>query len=229
MNYLYKFDKDKCWYKDVCPLYDKGCRSGCVRYMKMHFLANNALLTEKQQYPVRLYVEEVDRQNYEKLNEIKKDIYNFVQQGQNLLIHSHITGNGKTQWAIKLMMAYFNKIWAEDDFTVRGLFISVPKLFNGLKESISDRREYIDHIRENILKADIVIWDELATKNLTDFEHSYLLTYINERLEAGKTNIFTSNLNKDELLTTLGDRVYSRIVNSSTVIELQGKDKRGVK
>lgn len=228
MSYLYKFDKDKCWYKNVCPLYLKKCSSGCVRYMKMHFLANNALLSEKQQYPIKLYVEDIDRENYTQLNEIKKDIKNFVINGKNLLIYSHITGNGKTQWAIKLMMAYFNTIWAEDDFSVRGLFINIPKLFNGLKESISDRKEYIDHVRENIIKADIVVWDELATKNLTDFEHSYLLSYINERLEAGKTNIFTSNLNKQELLDTLGDRVYSRIVNSSKVIELKGKDKRGI-
>lgn len=228
MNYSYKFDKEKCWYKGVCPLYDGKCSSGCVRYMKMHFLANNALLSEKQQYPIKLYVEEADRANYKQLNEIKKDIKNFVNAGNNLLISSHITGNGKTQWAIKLMMAYFNTIWAEDDFTVRGLFISVPKLLNGLKESISDRKEYIDHIKENVIKADIVIWDELATKSLTDFEHSYLLSYINERLEAGKTNVFTSNLNKEELLEALGDRVYSRIVNASTVIELKGRDKRGI-
>lgn len=228
MNYSYKFDKEKCWYKDVCPMYSQGCRSGCVRFMKMHFLANNALLSEKQQHPIKLYVEEIDRENYKNLNKIKENIRNFVQNGNNLLIFSQITGNGKTQWAIKLLMAYFNKIWAEDDFTVRGLFINVPKLINGLKESISERKDYIEHIKQNIIKADVVIWDELGTKTLTDFEHSYLLSYINERLEAGKTNIFTSNLNKEQLLETLGDRVYSRIVNSSTVIELKGKDKRGL-
>ena len=229
MNYLYKFDKEKYWYKNVCPLYDNKCSSGCIRYMKIHFLANNALLTEKQQYPIKLYIEEIDRENYNKLNEIKKDIKNFVNNGNNLLIFSNITGNGKTQWAIKLMMTYFDKIWPEDDFSVRGLFISIPKLFNGLKESIHERKEYIEHIRQNIFKADIVIWDELATKSLTDFEHNYLLSYINERLEAGKTNIFTSNLNKEQLLESLGDRVYSRVVNSSIVIELKGKDKRGIK
>lgn len=228
MNYSYKFDKDKCWYKNICPYYDSKCSSGCIRYLKMHFLANNALLSEKQQYPIKLYVEDIDKDNYKKLADIKNNIENFVKEGKNLLIYSHITGNGKTQWAIKLLMTYFNKIWAEDDFTVRGLFISVPKLFNSLKESITERKEYINHIRENISKADIVIWDELAIKNLTDFEHSYLLSYINERLESGKTNIFTSNLNKEELLECLGDRVYSRIVNSSEIIELKGKDKRGI-
>lgn len=228
MNYSYKFDKEKCWYKEVCPLYSQGCRSGCIRYMKMHYLANNALLTEKQQYPIKLYVEDADRENYRQLNEIKKDIKNFVSNGRNLLISSPITGNGKTQWAIKLLMAYFNNIWAEDDFTVRGLFVSVPKLLNELKESITDRKEYVEHIKHHIMRADIVVWDELGTKNLTDFEHSYLLTYINDRLEAGKTNIFTSNLIKTELLDSLGDRMYSRIVNASTVIELKGKDKRGI-
>ena len=48
MSYSYNFDKEKCWYKKVCPQYDQGCKSGCVRFMKMHFLANNALLSENK-------------------------------------------------------------------------------------------------------------------------------------------------------------------------------------
>ena len=70
MNYLYKFDKEKCWYKQICPKYDEGCATNCIRYMKMHFLSNNALLSEKQQHPIKLYVEDIDRDNYKKLNDI---------------------------------------------------------------------------------------------------------------------------------------------------------------
>lgn len=229
MNYSYKFDKEKCWYKNVCPHYDQGCRSGCVRFMKMHFLVNNALLTEKQQHPIKLYVEEIDKQSYLKLNDIKHNIRQYVEDGNNLLIYSSITGNGKTQWMLKLLMSYFNAVWAEDDFSIRGLFINVPRFFNELKENISKPSEYVEHIKKYVLDAPMVVWDEIGVKNLTPYEHDYLLSYINARLDAGRSNMFTSNLNKEQLLEVLGDRLYSRVINSSDIIELKGKDKRGIK
>ena len=229
MNYLYKFDKEECWYKDVCPLYDDKCSAGCVRFLKMHFLANNALLTKKQQHPASLIAEPIDKESFIKLNNIKKDIKNYVDKGNNLLIHSKITGNGKTEWCLKLLMSYFDKIWAEDDFTVRGLFVSVPRLFNCIRENIDENSDYFKHIKSNFYEADIVVWDEIGLKTLTPFEHQYLLNFINDRITNGKCNIFTSNLNTDELLNTLGDRLFSRIVNASDVVELKGSDKRGLK
>lgn len=229
MNFLYKFNKDNCWYKKVCPYYNQErCDQNCIRYLKMFYLVNNSLLTEKQQHPIKLYAEPIDEDNFNLLAVIKKNITNFVNQGKNLLLHSKITGNGKTAWAIKLLMSYFNKIWAEDDFSVRGIFINIPRFFNALKEDIRESQDYVKHIRDNVLKADLIIWDELGVKTLTPYEHDYLLSYINARLDAGKSNIFTSNLNEKELLEVLGNRLYSRIINSSQLIELKGNDKRGL-
>ena len=45
-------------------------------------------------------------------------------------------------------------------------------------------------------------------------------------MDAGKSNIFTSNLGKRELSNALGERLASRICNKSIDIELQGADKR---
>ena len=41
-----------------------------------------------------------------------------------------------------------------------------------------------------------------------------------------KSNIFTSNLGKRELANALGERLASRICNTSIDIELNGADKR---
>lgn len=229
MKYNYTFERDNCWYVDVCPLYNsEDCCSSCVRYLKMDYLANMALLTKKQQHPKKLYVEDIDEQAYEQLNEIKLNIKQFISEERNLLIYSKTTGNGKTEWSIKILMNYFNQIWASTDFTCRGLFINIPRFFNALKENIKDNNEYIEHIKEYIISADIVIWDELGLKGLTTYEHDYLFSYINARLDNGKSNIFTSNMNLEELTTLLGDRLYSRIINNSTCIELKGIDKRGI-
>ena len=194
----------------------------------MYYLVNNALLSKKQQCPIKLYAEPIDEENFKILASIKKNIFSFVKDGKNLLLYSKITGNGKTAWALKLLLSYFNKIWAEDDFTVRGMFINIPRFFNAIKEDIRESQEYVKHIRDNVLKADIIVWDELGVKTLTPYEHDYLLSYINARLDAGKSNIFTSNLKETELFEILGNRLYSRIINSSQLIELKGKDKRGL-
>ena len=126
------------------------------------------------------------------------------------------------------MQSYFGKIWHKTDFECRGLFINVPRFFISLKENIDKKIEYVNQIKENIETADMIIWDEIGTKQLTAFEHENLLSYINMRVDNGKSNIYTSNLSSEELKTVVGDRLYSRIVNLSEDIELHGQDKRGL-
>lgn len=229
MEYEYKGIKDNCWYKDVCSLKDKGgCDKFCIRHYKMDYLTSVSLLEEKDRYPVALYpdADGTDMDKFQMLKNISNNIEDFVKSGKNLLIHSKITGNGKTAWAKKLLLSYFNKIWYSTDFTCRGLFIDMQIFFNKLRENIGKENDYIKHIQENILTADLVIWDEIAIKNITDYEHGYFLSYLNSRISAGKANIFTSNMTESELREKLGDRLYSRIVLNSKVIELKGKDKR---
>lgn len=228
MQYNYKFDKDKCWYKKVCRDFPTAdCDGSCLRYLKFHYVVTNSLLPEKLQYPPKLVSQPCDIKSFEKLTTIKRNIKKFVDEGDNLLIYSSITGNGKTAWASKLLLSYFDEIWAYDSFTVRGLFISVAKLCIAEKEKISSNSLYVEHIKENIEKADIVIWDDIGIKSLTDYEHDYLYAYINDRVSKGKCNIFTANGNKESLEKLLGDRLYSRVWKDSVKIEIKGKDMRG--
>ena len=84
----------------------------------------------------------------------------------------------------------------------------------------------MDYIKENVFEADLVIWDDIAAKMGSEFELTHLLNIIDNRLAAGKSNIYTSNLNKNQLYTALGERLTSRIANMSIDIELFGADKR---
>ena len=97
-----------------------------------------------------------------------------------------------------------------------------------LKDNISEKSEYVQHIKENVLNADIVIWDEVGTKGLTQFEHENILNIINARIDAGKANIYTSNLNDEDLHDAVGDRLYSRIALMSDNVVLEGADKRAL-
>jgi len=133
-----------------------------------------------------------------------------------------------TSWALRLMQAYFNSIWIDTELKCRGLFIHVPRYLLALKDNISEKSDYVQHIKENVLTADLVIWDEIGTKEFTQFEHENILNLINARIDAGKSNIYTSNLSTEELRDAVGDRLYSRIILCSNDVPFVGLDKRAI-
>ena len=95
-----------------------------------------------------------------------------------------------------------------------------------LKENSSKKSEYVSFIQDNILTADLVIWDDIAAKVGSEFEVNHLLSLIDNRMAQNKCNIFTSNLDRDHMYDALGERIASRICNMSVEIEFHGKDKR---
>lgn len=222
-----------CWMKSQCKKYNDPtapCRSQnfCMRRYKIEELFKQAALTPKQYPDIALHPDNngTDLDKFKQLQEIRKNIVSFVRGGKNLYIYSSITGNGKTEWSIKLLKEYIYKIWPESDLTARALFVNIPRFFIALKNSFSNTDEYAKHIQDNILNADLVVWDEIGCKSLTDFEHEHLLNMINMRLDMGKSNIYTSNLNAGALKSAIGARLYSRVIELSESIEFRGQDKR---
>jgi len=222
-----------CWMRDGCKKFlENSCNdsSFCLKLFKLDSLFNDSLLTNSQRNRINLRLDSsgADREEFKYLKEIETHIEEFVASGENLYIHSSQCGNGKTAWSIRLMQSYFNTIWFKSDLNCRGLFINIPRFLLTLKDSISNSSEYIDHIKKNVLSADLVIWDEIGSKIGTQFEIENLLSLINTRLDCKKSNIYTSNLTPIELKEKIGDRLYSRICNYSKDIEFFGLDKRGL-
>jgi DNA replication protein DnaC len=219
-----------CFLREVCN--GKDCNKDfCLRKYKMDSLYSAALMTESQKKHITLRVDEdgTDLEQFKQLAAIEQDIVNFVNSGRNLYLHSANCGNGKSSWSLRLAEAYFNKIWARTEVKCRVLFISVPRFLLALKDNITTRSTYVDYIKDNVLEADLVIWDDIANKMGSEFELTHLLNIIDNRLALGKSNIYTSNLNRQQLYTALGERLTSRIANMSTDIELFGADKRVLK
>ena len=221
-------ENKNCWLLDECTHVD--CDGFCLKRYKLNFLYDEALvsLVQRRRVDFILDSDESDKENFEYLSSIDRNILGFVNQGGSLLISSPITGNGKTAWSLRMIQSYFNKIWFKSELRCRALFIHVPRYLLAIKDNISEKSEYIQHIKENVLDADLVVWDEVGTKGLTQFEHENILNLINARIDAGKANIYTSNLNDEELHDALGDRLYSRIVLMSDNVILEGADKRAL-
>lgn len=210
----------------------KDCdKDFCLRKYKMDSLYSAALMTENQKKHITLRVDEdgTDLEQFKQLAGIEQDIINFISSGKNLYLHSANCGNGKSSWSLRLAEAYFNKIWARTEVKCRVLFISVPRFLLALKDAISNKSTYVDYIKDNVLEADLVIWDDIAAKMGSEFELTHLLNIIDNRLALGKSNIYTSNLNRQQLYNALGERLTSRIANMSIDIELFGADKRVLK
>ena len=220
----------KCYMYDFCN--HKDCDADfCQRKYKMDSLYSAALMSESQKQHIILRVDQdgTDLEQFKQLAAIEQDIVNFINEGKNLYLHSAIPGNGKSSWSLRLAEAYFNKIWARTSGKCRVLFISVPRFLLAIKDNISVKSSYVEYIKENVLEADLVIWDDLASKVGSEFELSHLLSLIDNRLVLGKSNIYTSNLNKQQLYTAIGERLASRVANMSIDIELFGSDKRILK
>lgn len=220
----------KCFLYDRCN--HKDCdKDFCLRKYKMDSLYSAALMTDSQKQHITLRVDDdgTDFEQFKVLASIEQNIVNFITEGKNLYLHSSNCGCGKTSWSLRLAEAYFDKIWARTDATCRVLFISVPRFLLALKDNISAKNSYVDYIKENVFEADLVIWDDIAAKMGSEFELTHLLNIIDNRLALGKSNIYTSNLNRQQLYTALGERLTSRVANMSLDIELFGTDKRVLK
>jgi len=161
------------------------------------------------------------------LKEIKDNIIDFVEQGCSLYLYSENTGNGKTSWAIKLMQKYFDSVWAGNGFRCRGVFIHVPTFLTKIKEGISRKDEDFELLRSRLLEADIVIWDDIASGKLGDFDHTNLITYIDQRKLNRLSNIYTGNIGGEQLSESLGVRLASRVWKDSLQVEIIGADRRG--
>lgn len=209
-----------CWYKDVCTY--EFC-TNCIRYAEMKYLMDKSDIPRSKQYPKEL-IADVDLEAYQRLAEIKLDIVDFVESGSNLYICSKYTGNGKTSWALKLILKYFNEVWAGNGFRVRGMFVNVPTLLLKLKNfSNPVSEEYKNHL----MNADLIVWDEIAPTSISNYDYSNLLMFLDYRILADKSNIFTSNATKrEELENKIGSKLASRIWNTSEIIEFNGKDRR---
>ncbi len=216
-----------CFLREICN--GKDCdKDFCLRKYKMDSLYTAACMSESQKKRITLKIDAdgTDLEQFKQLAAIENDIINFVKEGKNLYLHSANCGNGKSSWSVRLAQAYFNKIWARTESKCRVLFVSVPRYLLAIKDNISNRNEYAEYIKENVLDADLVIFDDLAAKMGSEFELTHLLNIIDNRISLGKSNIYTTNLNRQQLYNALGERLTSRVANMSIDIELFGADKR---
>lgn len=217
---------ENCWYKDVCKLPE--CSSACVRFRCMNALFSRSRLPEARWKQFPLIAFEDDLEAYTRLAEIKSNIENFIKSGRNVYIFSNTPGNGKTSWAIRLMSAYFDKIWDYGAFECRGIYLNVTSFLQLAKDNINSPSHDYYSLLNNLVKCDVVIWDDIGIEHTTEYEYKLLFNLIDQRIMAQKSNIYTSNISDNECTRVLGERLSSRILGNCEIFEFRDEDKRGI-
>ena len=222
-------NRSNCWYENICDNVDSPCSkmTTCPRYLEMSYLMEESGLPKSKQQPITINLyDDCDEVAYERLNEIRENIVDFVDSGKNLVIASKNLGNGKTSWAVKILHKYFERVWQGNHFRVRGLFVHVPTLLIKLKD-FNDPE--LARLKRRLLEVDLVVWDDIASQEISSYDYGNLLMFIDSRMFADKSNIFTTNkINDESFREYVGSKLTSRIFHQSEVIVLSGTDKRGL-
>ena len=212
-----------CWYIDTC---EDDCNT-CSVFFQLNWQMHNSGLPKAKQKPIQLWVNDNnagDMKAFVRLKEIKTNIVEFVEHGNNLYICSNYTGNGKTSWAIKMLHTYFHYTAVGNYDNLKGMFVSTTELLLQLKDFNNPlSKTYLDRLKN----VDLVIWDDIAVSGMSQYDFTQLYTIIDKRILAEKSNIFTSNQpTVDGFAKIMGNRLASRIYYTSEIIELKGRDMR---
>lgn len=151
-----------------------------------------------------------------------------VRNGNHLYLTNNCIVTHNTSWSIKMLQEYFNQVWLGNRYRCRGLFIFVPSFLNDIKKNMNNPSAEFNDFVNRIKVADLVVWDDIGANKLSEFDHTQLLSYVDQRNLDLKSNIYTGNLDYEQLLEAVGSRLTSRIWNNSYQVEILGTDRRGI-
>ena len=139
-------------------------------------------------------------------------------QGRRGILIAGGCGCGKTHLAAAIVHALIAQ-------GLRPLFMTSERLLFALKDAFGDR-ERTRAIREELTTADLLVLDDLGAEHMSDWAQSELGSIINDRYEAGKTIILTTNLTLSALTARLGSRTISRIAEMTDGVRITSGDRR---
>ena len=219
----------KCYASDYCQKDKSSCSDVCGGYRVLRALYNFSRIPERYRYTIALKPENgEDLEAFTKLDNYKNDVLSMVDEGRGLYIWGKSTGNGKTSWACKIMSYFFRKIAFNTGLENEGLYIFLPTFLEDLRDNYDNKDPEFDEILRMIKTCRLLIIDDIGAERVTDWVRERMVSIINTRVANNLTTIYTSNLSPEELRGELGDRIASRVLGSSQIVEITSGDRRGL-
>lgn len=104
------------------------------------------------------------------------------------------------------------------------VFISLPKLLTKIKDTYNGTGTKEDQVLSAMKNVDLLVIDDIGAEQKTPWTTSKLFEITDDR--AGKATIYTTNLTSIELKEHIGERNFSRIMENTTPIVINGDDYR---
>ena len=153
------------------------------------------------------------------LEQAKKDITEYINSfngKRNLLLYGNY-GTGKSH----LSIAVTKELMAEG---YNCLFLSLPKLLTKIKDTYNNDGITEDELLKAIQQVDLLVLDDIGAEHHTEWVGTKLFEVMDDR--AGKSTIYTTNLNSKELREKMNERNFSRLMENVKVIKMNGEDYR---
>ena len=145
-------------------------------------------------------------------------VHHFSDSSDNLFITGG-TGTGKTFLSNCIAAEILNAGYSV-------IYLSAVRLFDILADEAFGRSDPRAKATEDLYSCDLLIIDDLGTEYTTAFIQSVFFDCINERLLRNRHTIISTNLSIEQISTNYSERVFSRIAEKYTYIELLGSDIR---
>ncbi|WP_082786599.1 ATP-binding protein [Sporosarcina psychrophila] len=162
------------------------------------------------------------------LEKAKRDLVEYAwtfnpREGKNLLL-TGTYGTGKSHLSFSVA-----KKLIENGHTA--LFLSVPKLLTKIKETFNAKASFSENDLLNyIAEVDLLVLDDLGTEytNMRNGADNWTWTKLFEVIDSrsGKHTIYTTNLSSTELESKVNARNFSRIMDNTDVVKMDGRDYR---
>lgn len=217
----------KCYADVYCKKKsESACSDLCGGYRVLRALYNLSRIPERYRYNIPLKPEQADIPAFEALNAYKESVIERVRSGEGLYIWGKSTGSGKTSWACKVMSHYFRKIAFDTGLENEGLYIFLPTFLEDLRDNYENKDPDFEQVLSMVKGCNLLIIDDIGAERVTEWVRERLVSIINTRVSNNLATIYTSNLSPEELREELGDRISSRVLGSSQVVEITGGDRR---
>ena len=157
------------------------------------------------------------------VNEVRgyiDDLDSRLQEGQGLWLFGD-TGTGKTTLAMLI-----SKAALEAGKTVA--IYSLPKLLARIRRTYDSEPggdSYLSFF-ERLTSVDLLHIDDLGAEKRSDWVLEQLYALVNERYEAQRSILITTNLPHPELEEQIGSRTVSRLTQMCDEVEVRGDDRR---
>ena len=233
--------------KHICPLAkfskhktdDHHCNQQCGASIAVQARYEAANIPTEYQglYMDDNPVRESQSKVYEALDKYVESFHKSDVRIKNVFLFSKNSGTGKSHTAIALLNEFIRRrflMFAKEGRQIPetiGYFLDVTAWQNEYNmAAMSGDQDGMAKISADIKRLseiELVVFDDLAVRSVSEALAGYVHTIINARNVAGLPTIFTSNVPMEDVSQVFDRRTYDRVRDMTVQLHFGGESKRG--